>query len=275
MKNNLTMKRALIIQFMLLIVMGSVYGKKLDEVRYRVTYNTIYYNAGIRKDVSALDIGDTVSVFYSMLTERMAEITDSINRRGSVNISDFLDATKGMEGGQVYRIYKSMPERDMLTFVDVVAGDAYRYEEKLPAYDWQLVGQDTVICGYHCQRAVTDFRGRRWAVWFAADIPVHDGPWKLCGLPGLILKAEEAEGFFSFECVGLEKMTGAFIEKVEYKCVNCTPVQYQKLYYSKHRDPIGYMKKRGGADLADAIIKAYGPDAAKELRVELIEYYGK
>lgn len=269
------MRKTLIIQFVLSAVMGFAGGKKLDDVRYRVTYNTVYYDAGMRKDVSVLDIGDTVSVFYSAVSERVREITDSMNSRGSVNISDFLDATRGMEGGQTYRIYKSMPERDMLTFVDVVASDAYRYEEKLPVHDWQLVGQDTVVCGYDCQKAVADFRGRRWTVWFAAGIPVHDGPWKLCGLPGLILKAEEAEGCFSFECVGLEKTAGDVIKEVDYNCVSCTPVQYQKLYHARHRDPIGYMRKRGGAGLADAIIKAYGSDAAKELRVELIEYYGE
>src|SRR3712207_8163725 len=49
------------------------------------------------------------------------------------------------------------------------------------------------------------FRGRTWRVWFALDIPFPDGPWKLCGLPGLILKAEDSKGHFSFDCVGIDR----------------------------------------------------------------------
>ena len=35
--------------------------------------------------------------------------------------------------------------------------------------------------------ATTHFRGREWKVWFSEEIPLSLGPWKLGGLPGLIL----------------------------------------------------------------------------------------
>ena len=34
------------------------------------------------------------------------------------------------------------------------------------------------------------FSGREWNVWFTEEIPVSLGPWKLNGLPGIILQAE-------------------------------------------------------------------------------------
>ncbi|HIR32843.1 MAG TPA: GLPGLI family protein, partial [Candidatus Coprenecus merdigallinarum] len=62
--------------------------------------------------------------------------------------------------------------------------------------------------GYNCQRATGTFRGREWQVWFTYDIPYNYGPWKLGGLPGLILKAEDSSGTFVWEAVSLIRPEG-------------------------------------------------------------------
>ncbi|MBD5356784.1 MAG: GLPGLI family protein [Bacteroides sp.] len=43
------------------------------------------------------------------------------------------------------------------------------------------------ILGYECIMAEIDYHGHHWQAWFSPDIPVNDGPWKVCGLSGLIL----------------------------------------------------------------------------------------
>jgi len=40
---------------------------------------------------------------------------------------------------------------------------------------------------YDCRRAIGKFRGREYEVWYTTDIPIPGGPFKLGGLPGLIL----------------------------------------------------------------------------------------
>ena len=58
--------------------------------------------------------------------------------------------------------------------------------------------------GYECIMAESDYHGRHWKACFAPELPMPFGPWKLHGLPGLILKAE-ANGGFSFIATGLER----------------------------------------------------------------------
>ena len=45
-------------------------------------------------------------------------------------------------------------------------------------------------------------------VWYTLSLPYSDGPWKFCGLPGLILHAKDSENKFVFDCVGIEKGDG-------------------------------------------------------------------
>lgn len=84
----------------------------------------------------------------------------------------------------------------VLDVYDFKAGNLHKYTEPYEEMEWNIAGDSTKsILGYDCIRAVTDYHGRKWRVWFAPDIPVQDGPWKLHGLPGVILAADGGDGF--------------------------------------------------------------------------------
>lgn len=79
------------------------------------------------------------------------------------------------------------------------------YTEPIDEMNWTIVEDSTTtFLGYECIMAKSDYHGRQWKAWFAPEIPVSFGPWKLRGLPGLILKAD-TKGGFSFVATGLER----------------------------------------------------------------------
>ena len=91
-----------------------------------------------------------------------------------------------------------------------------QYSEPLPQQSWIITFDTQELLGYTCQKATCHFRGRNYVAWFAPDIPVRQGPWKLGGLPGLILKAHDADTLYTFEAVKIE--TGKHpITRYEYK----------------------------------------------------------
>lgn len=66
----------------------------------------------------------------------------------------------------------------------------YEGYEPTPNITWTLTDDTLTVSGYLCQQAMATFRGLEWHVWYTEEIPSSAGPWRLRGLPGLIVKAE-------------------------------------------------------------------------------------
>lgn len=79
------------------------------------------------------------------------------------------------------------------------------YEEPFSELTWETGDSTKTVLGYECIMATTDYHGRKWTAWFAPEIPVNDGPWKLRGLPGLILEATDDKGHHRFVAEGIEE----------------------------------------------------------------------
>lgn len=91
------------------------------------------------------------------------------------------------------------------TVRDVILPNHYEAQENRKFTDWTL-GDDTVTVGnYPCKTATGELHGRRWTVRYTEEIPSSAGPWKLCGLPGLILKAETTDGIHRFTFDGISR----------------------------------------------------------------------
>ena len=92
-------------------------------------------------------------------------------------------------------VWTGYPERQT-TVREFIFPHDYEGYESTPDIAWTLTDNTLTIGGYYCQTATCKFRGVAWTVCYTEEIPSSAGPWRLRGLPGLIVKAEsEAHTF--------------------------------------------------------------------------------
>jgi len=83
--------------------------------------------------------------------------------------------------------------------------EKYVYEEPLAELGWEVVDSTKTVLGYECVMATVNYHGRQWTAWFSPEIPVNAGPWKLAGLPGLILEASAEGNQYRFVATGIQQ----------------------------------------------------------------------
>ncbi|WP_163308277.1 GLPGLI family protein [Dysgonomonas sp. 521] len=207
---------------------GKISKDKLDEATIRCYYKfsqpiIIDKDSLLQTDTLTLDIGAKASLYYdasrarrdSVFGDFMANRLDPNTIQSMTVLKDAdasaFDGTSGTtiesgSKGETAQLYKNRQAGE-ITIIERADNSVERYKcvDKITP-QWDITPDTLTVLGYRCQKATTNFRGRTYDAWFTSDIPVNDGPWKLYGLPGLILKAQDAENIFSFEIIGLEQL---------------------------------------------------------------------
>lgn len=165
-----------------------------------------------------------------------------------------------------FYITKSNRDNRMLTY-DIASATRFKWEEPLPHIEWTPTDSSTNVLGYECFMAVADYHGRRWTAWFAPEIPVNDGPWKLCGLPGIILKAECDGGQYSFIADGIQQKQ--YPEYRIYGRENWEPINREEFWQLRRNCLDNPSRNRGQAG---NVIVYNGINYTKYLPKEIVDY---
>lgn len=206
----------------------------------------------------------TESKFYSPITEYVDSLKSTSNGAAQIknqtNIAlstGKLEALPQKDGS--YYIFKSIKDDNMRCY-DSAGTELFYYDESPDDYNWEVSDSTKAILGYECIKAICDYHGRKWEAWFTPEIPLNNGPWKLGGLPGLILEASTAGGEYSFIATGLEQ-TSKPIRHVY------NPEKYEKT------DRISFLKsKRHYINNPAALINAQlGVTIPREIRERLFK----
>lgn len=159
----------------------------------------------VKNEMMYLDIDQKGSTYYS----RDKFVSDSLT---NVEIQKQLKAFSGNmnvnrkeKQGQVsFKVTKTYPDFTTYLFRNI-SSDRYKIKESQKP-EWKILSDKQKIGEYNTQKATTSFGGREWVAWFSTDIPFQDGPYKFYGLPGLIVKIEDATGLHTMTLVGNKKI---------------------------------------------------------------------
>ena len=105
----------------------------------------------------------------------------------------------------VPEVWTNYPD-GQVTVRDAIIPNIYETREERKPINWELIDDTLTVAGYLCKTATCQLHGREWTALYSEDIPTSAGPWKLCGLPGLILKAEADDGIHRFTLASLQRI---------------------------------------------------------------------
>jgi GLPGLI family protein len=126
-----------------------------------------------------------------------------------------------------YRISKRYPlaTANNVQYIDGIERKLFSYNEKLE-FNWEILPDTSTISNYQVQKAIASFGGRKWIAWFTTEIPIQDGPYKFCGLPGLIVKIHDIDEDYSWVLIGNKNLE------------NYNPITYaDQLYFGNNVIP--------------------------------------
>lgn len=224
-----TQKLISFILFCVLPMLSVTAQKKLDEAYLKCQYDYQYEDDTLthhlKKDRLVLLIGKKLSKCYSYYSMQVDTIFASPNSyeimHQQINAA-FASHTDPPHKKMKAYVYKNYPEGKMTVTDGGVMLSYYIYEDELNGQEWNMEDSTKMVLGHECQKATCGYHGRLWTAWFATDVPVSDGPWKLCGLPGLIMEAYDSKHQHVFKMVGVEN-------------VSQEPIVFSKNYMGNHR----------------------------------------
>ena len=164
-------------------------------------YRVIDHSLGDMREYHAiLELGDSISKYESYGSYRL---DSALVGKQQMTLGEFVK-TYNMYRPDFKEFLLENVNANKLSYYGRVSIDNYMYQEEVPHIDWALSDSTKEICGYLCHQATATFRGRNWIAWYC-DIPKSVGPWKLNGLPGLILAAETEDKEHTFSAISVRK----------------------------------------------------------------------
>ncbi len=155
-------------------------------------------------------------------------------RQGTVNNSFFI-SSPNITNETLYLF----PQENKAFITDRIGSSSYIITQEYPQIDWQIGEETKEIGGYSCQQATGTFAGRHYTAWFTTELPFPYGPWKLQGLPGLILEAEDSKKEVRFHYAGFDKQEGSGIEiDLPKDAVTTTTKEFAKAKTAFNKNPI-------------------------------------
>jgi GLPGLI family protein len=214
----------------------NTYAQETEQTLVRVQYNFIHIQDTTQRDKPHIEnmmllAGKNASVYMSY--DRVADFVHS-----QVERQEYLK--KGFTNQEINEQNRAKPASNKtISYIELyffAKEQKYYYKSDIcingcmvqaetDKIDWKIKKDTLNFSGTRCQMATANYKGRNWIAWFAPELPFQSGPWKLQGLPGLIIEAYDAKKEVQFKFAGIEKVKEG--DLVNENAKNISP-QYMK-----------------------------------------------
>jgi GLPGLI family protein len=176
------------ISFLILLIYGILPARSQTKgtINYKFIFNdkimgsTINYVIYFNKDKS-IELGVNANIKSGKISENSDMVVT--NNKTLFLLKDF--------------------KTKQIIFADYLGANPCLINDTLPDFKWTITKEKNKVLNFNCTKAITTFRGRNYIAWYTDDVPVQNGPWKFCGLPGLIIKISDDKQIFNYELTGI------------------------------------------------------------------------
>ena len=169
-----------ILTFLLLIIFGNLSSQSKIIVEYDYTFSHM-------SNLKSFVISDQKNLYYFFASDPSVSYKKLVET-GFVSINPYHVYDYDYANENIYQRVYMVPKQQKEPIPKLAA-------EKLTNLDWKITNETKEILGYKAFLATTTFRGRDYSAWFTKDLNIEIFPWKLKGLPGVILEFQDKDGF--------------------------------------------------------------------------------
>lgn len=212
------------------IVTSSVEGEPAFaciKYEFKHIYDSLQPNSSDVKEMS-LFIGKNSSKYVEdRIYNSVTPIATMASNSEYSEMSERLNALNNQSLG-IYKKYGN----SKISIVDLVVDNISLVEEEMTTIQWKITTATKEIKGLKCQKAIGDCKGRTYEAWFCKDYPYGAGPWKLGGLPGLIIEASDIKNQVFFSFISYEKLPLNAADMSIPQKINKVPLDSYKKFIS-------------------------------------------
>ncbi|MDQ8051524.1 MAG: GLPGLI family protein [Pedobacter sp.] len=259
------MKKIINTALIALLFYSTANAQKPDKVLARVRYSFVHQRDTNRRndpytENMLLLIGKNESLFTSYdrivreENSRKQEAAYIKTEAGGAPMGNLKTKSAPFKPVTLVDYYFFVKENKWVTKDKVMT--VYLVTEEAPRINWKMSRDTASFSGITCKKATAYFRGRNWIAWYAPELPFSSGPWKLNGLPGLIVEAYDEKKEVKFQFAGIDKATkentdeNSFYFSSDFKvpgdAKSATRSEFDKLKAAFDADPIGFHAAASG-----------------------------
>lgn len=187
--NNIKFMKKKIFIYIFIIASQWAFAQKNYVIEYKIFNNTNFPN--IVDSKLLIDVEKNITLFHPDYStkQKWSEQPKKVE-------DDSFFFEKSEEGNNFIELNHNLRTVKSIEYLD--RNKPILITDIFPDFSWEVTENTETISGYKAKEARCTYRGREWIVWFTEDIALPYGPWKLHGLPGLILKANDKTEKYAF-----------------------------------------------------------------------------